>query len=269
METGLAGKVAIVTGGSGGIGLACARALVAEGTRVVLGDVNGEAAAAAAAELGEDAAVAVAVDVTRPEDAQRLVDVALERFGRLDVLVASAGMHRARRLDELSPEEWDLLLAVNLRGVFLTAQAALRVFVPQGSGRIVALGSLASQIGGLAASAAYAASKGGVITLTKSLARYAGPHGITANCINPGIIDSPMTAGWPEEDERAPDREHPARPPGHDRRGRSGGDLPGLRRSLVRQRRPHRRQRRHPDGLRARNWGQTPICTRVQAWQAC
>jgi 3-oxoacyl-[acyl-carrier protein] reductase len=200
MDTGLSGKVAIVTGGSGGIGLACARALVAEGARVVLGDLNAEAAAASAAELGADAAVSAAVDVTRPDDAQRLVDVALERFGRLDVLVASAGVHRNTRLDEVSPEEWDLLLAVNLRGVFLTAQAALRVFVPQRSGRIVALASLASQTGGLAASAAYAASKGGVVTLTKSLARYAGPHNVTANCVNPGIIDSPMTAGWSPED---------------------------------------------------------------------
>jgi 3-oxoacyl-[acyl-carrier protein] reductase len=200
METGLKGKVAVVTGGSGGIGLACARALVAEGARVVLGDMNGEAAEAAAAELGADAAVAVAVDVTRPDDAQRLVDIAIERFGGLDVLVASAGVHRNTPLDKVSPEEWDLLLAVNLRGVFLTSQAALRVFVPQRNGRIVALASLASQTGGLAASAAYAASKGGVVTLTKSLARYAGPHNVTANCVNPGIIDSPMTAGWSAED---------------------------------------------------------------------
>ena len=72
--------------------------------------------------------------------------------------------------------------------------------MPQASGRIVTLGSLAGQVGGLAASAAYAASKGGVIALTKSLARYAGPHGITANCINPGIIDSPMTSGWSDEE---------------------------------------------------------------------
>jgi 3-oxoacyl-[acyl-carrier protein] reductase len=199
MNTGLDGKVAIVTGGSGGIGFACARAFVAEGARVVIGDL-GEAAAASAAELGADVATSATVDVTQPDDAQRLVDVALERYGRLDVLVASAGIHRGTRLDEVSPQEWDTLLAVNLRGVFLTAQAALRVFVPQRSGRIITLGSLASQTGGLAASAAYAASKGGVVTLTKSLARYAGPHDVTANCVNPGIIDSPMTAGWAPED---------------------------------------------------------------------
>jgi 3-oxoacyl-[acyl-carrier protein] reductase len=200
MDTGLDGKVAIITGGSGGIGLACARALSGEGARVVLGDLDAAAVAAAAGELGADVAADAAVDVTRPDDAQRLVDTALERFGRLDVLVASAGIYGATRLDELTGEEWDLLLAVNLRGVFLTAQAALRVFVPQRSGRIVTIGSLAGQVGGLAASAAYAASKGGVIALTKSLARYAGPHGITVNCVNPGIIASPMTAGWPPED---------------------------------------------------------------------
>jgi NAD(P)-dependent dehydrogenase (short-subunit alcohol dehydrogenase family) len=200
MQTGLDGMVAIVTGGSGGIGFACARALAAEGARVVLGDLNADAVAASAAELGAGVAAAATVDVTQPDDAQRLVDVALERFGRLDVLVASAGTHRATRLDELAPEEWDLLLAVNLRGVYLTAQAALRVLVPQRSGRIITLGSLAGQVGGLAASAAYAASKGGVIALTKSIARYSGPHGITANCVNPGIIDSPMTADWSPDD---------------------------------------------------------------------
>src|SRR4029077_4805118 len=124
------------------------------------------AVAASAAELGAEVAAAATVDVAQPGDAQRLVDIALERFGRLDVLVASAGTHRATRLDELAPEEWDLLLAVNLRGVYLTAQAALRVLVPQRSGRIITLGSLAGQVGGLAASAAYAASKGGVIALT-------------------------------------------------------------------------------------------------------
>jgi 3-oxoacyl-[acyl-carrier protein] reductase len=211
METGLDGKVAIITGGSGGIGLASAHALVAEGARVVLADLNAEALATSLAELGEGIAAGAVVDVTRPDDAQLLVDVALETFGRLDVLVASAGVHRETRLDELTPEEWDLLVAVNLRGVFLTAQAALRVFVPQGSGRIIALGSLASQTGGLAASAAYAASKGGVVALTKSIARYCGPYGITSNCINPGIIDSPMTATWPAETRERLSAETPLR----------------------------------------------------------
>jgi len=199
IETSLAGKVALVTGGASGIGLACARELVAAGARVLLGDLDSDGVAAAASALGREAAAGVAADVTRAEDAHRLVDSAIERFGRLDALVASAGVHRATRLDELSPEEWDFLLAVNLRGVFLCAQAALRVLVPQRSGRIVTIGSLAGQVGGLAASAAYASSKGGVIALTKSIARFAGPYGITANCVNPGIIDTPLTAAWPPD----------------------------------------------------------------------
>jgi 3-oxoacyl-[acyl-carrier protein] reductase len=200
MDTGLDGKVAIVTGGSGGIGLASARALAREGARLVLGDLNAGAVGAAAADLGAGVATAVTADVSQPAGAQALVDAALAQYGRLDVLVASAGIYRATRLDEISPDEWDLLLAVNLRGVFLTAQAALRVLVPQRSGRIIALGSLAGQVGGLASSAAYASSKGGVIALTKSLARYSGASGVTINCVNPGVIDSPMTAGWPPEE---------------------------------------------------------------------
>jgi 3-oxoacyl-[acyl-carrier protein] reductase len=86
-----------------------------------------------------------------------------------------------------------------LRGVFLVSQAALAVMIPRRQGRIVNVASLAGQSGGLAAGASYAASKAGVAALTKSIARFAGPHGITANCVNPGIIETPMTAGWPSE----------------------------------------------------------------------
>ena len=153
-------------------------------------------AAVAAEGLGAEA-VGVQADVTKAADAQRLVDEATHRFGRLDVLVAGAGVFDDTPFDELGPDEWDRVLAVNLRGVFLTVQAALRVMIPQRSGRIVTIASLGGQTGGLAASAAYASSKGGVLTLTKSIARYAGPHGVTVNGVVPGIIDSPMTADWP------------------------------------------------------------------------
>jgi NAD(P)-dependent dehydrogenase (short-subunit alcohol dehydrogenase family) len=89
--------------------------------------------------------------------------------------------------------------AVNLRGVFLVAQAALAAMVPRRTGRIVTIASVAGQAGGLFAGAGYSASKGGVIALTKSIARYAGSHGITANCVCPGVIETPMTAAWPDE----------------------------------------------------------------------
>jgi 3-oxoacyl-[acyl-carrier protein] reductase len=196
VETGLAGKIVVVTGGASGIGLACARALAGEGATVVVADLDEEAAARAAEEL---AGHAVTADVSRPEHARRVVEEAVARCGRLDVLVACAGAFHSTPIDRIEPDEWDRIQSVNLRGVFLVAQAALAVMIPQRSGRIVTIGSLAGQVGGLAAGASYAASKAGVAALTKSIARFAGPHGITANCVNPGIIDTPMTANWPPE----------------------------------------------------------------------
>jgi 3-oxoacyl-[acyl-carrier protein] reductase len=152
----------------------------------------------AAEELG-DRAVGVQVDVTRPEDCRRLVAEATGRGDGLDALVTCAGIFHATPFDEITPEEWDRILAVNLRGTFLTCQAAVEAMLPRRSGRIVTIASLAGQTGGLAAGAAYSASKAGVAALTKSIARFAGPHGITANCVNPGVIDTPMTAAWPPE----------------------------------------------------------------------
>lgn len=196
MEIGLAGKSALITGAAGGIGLACARALAAEGARVALADVDPDRVAAAAGEVG---GVAVAGDVSSGDDARRMVAEASERCGPLDVLVACAGVFHATPFDEIGADEWDRIQAVNLRGVFLVAQAALEVMIPRRSGVIVTIGSLAGQAGGLAAGAGYSASKGGVIALTKSIARFAGPHGIRANCVNPGIIETRMTLGWSRE----------------------------------------------------------------------
>jgi 3-oxoacyl-[acyl-carrier protein] reductase len=196
VETGLAGKTAVVTGAASGIGLACSRALAAEGAAVVLADLNEPAAEEAARDLG---GYAVAADVTKPEHARRIVEEAVGRSGSLDVLVACAGVFHATPLDQIEPDEWDRIQEVNLRGVFLVAQAALRAMIPQRSGRIVLIASLAGQTGGLAAGASYAASKAGVAALTKSIARFAGPHGITANCVNPGLIDTPLLASWPSE----------------------------------------------------------------------
>ena len=198
MDTGLAGKTAIVTGAASGIGLSCAVALAREGAKVVLGDIDGESVARAATGIDGDC-VGVRVDVTNPEDCQRLVVEATSRWQTLDVLVTCAGVFHATPFDQITPEEWDRIQAVNLRGTFLTAQAALRVMIPQRSGRIVTIASLAGQSGGIAAGAAYAASKAGVVALTKSIARFAGPHGVTANAVNPGVIDTPMVAAWPPD----------------------------------------------------------------------
>lgn len=198
MDYGLAGKAAIVTGAAGGIGLACCRALVGEGASVVVADLDGTAAGARARELGTTC-VGVGADVANADDAERLVAAAVSAFGRLDVLVTCAGVFHATPLDEITAAEWDSVQAVNLKGTFLVAQAALEVMISRGSGRIVTVASLAGQTGGIGAGASYAASKAGVVALTKSIARFAGPHGITANCVNPGLIETPMLDGWPQE----------------------------------------------------------------------
>jgi 3-oxoacyl-[acyl-carrier protein] reductase len=198
MNSGLEDKVAIVTGAGSGIGLECAAALAREGARVACADLDGEAAELAAARLDGDS-IGIQVDVTREDACARLVEQTTGGLGGLDVLVTSAGIFHATPFDRITAEEWDRIQAVNLKGTFLTCQAALRVMVPNGRGRIVTIASLGGQTGGLAAGASYAASKAGVVALTKSIARYAGPHGVTVNTVNPGVIATPMTASWPPE----------------------------------------------------------------------
>jgi len=200
METGLKDKVAIITGGGGGIGRACALAFADEGCRVVVADVNEVQARAVAAEVGgPERAVAVAVDVTSPESVQALFDATLAAFGQVDVLVNGAGIFHRTPIDELTVREWDQLMAINLRGVFLCSQAALRVMKPRRSGNIINLASMGGQVGGIVAGADYSASKAGVLCFTKSLAKNAGPFGINVNAVNPGVIDTPMTRPWGPE----------------------------------------------------------------------
>ena len=199
MDYGLAGKAAIVTGAAGGIGLACCRALVGEGASVVVADLDGAAAEATGQRPRRRPASGSARTSRTPTMPQRLVEAAVSTFGRLDVLVTCAGVFHATPFDEITAAEWDSVQAVNLKGTFLVAQAALEVMIPRGSGRIVTVASLAGQTGGIGAGASYAASKAGVVALTKSIARFAGPHGINANCVNPGLIETPMLDGWPQE----------------------------------------------------------------------
>ena len=144
-----------MTGAASGIGLACSRALAAEGATVVLADLDGAGAAAAAGPIGGHA---VEADVSQPEEARRVVEEAVALSGQLDVLVASHGIFQGTPLDELGTEEWDRVQAVNLRGVFLLAQAALAAMVPRRTGRIVTIASVAGQAGGLFAGASYASS---------------------------------------------------------------------------------------------------------------
>jgi NAD(P)-dependent dehydrogenase (short-subunit alcohol dehydrogenase family) len=194
----LDGKVVLVTGAAGGLGLACCRLFVAEGARVALSDLDPEALGRAQKETG--GSLIVAADVTNEADTARLVSQTIEELGALDALVAGAGLYQGTPVDAIEMDEWDRIQTVNVRGTFVTVRAALREMIPRRKGSVVTLGSIAGQLGGVQSGAGYATSKAAVIGMTKALARYAGPHGIRVNCVNPGFIESGMGLGMSPDD---------------------------------------------------------------------
>lgn len=202
MKMGLEGRVAAVTGAGSGIGRASALALAAEGCQIVAADLNADAVGDLARKQS-GTLVAIGSDVSTVAGAAAVVDAALSQFGRLDVLVTCAGTYEVGTLDSVDADVWDRVNGVNLRGTYLCARAAIAAMAPRGWGRIVTLSSMAAETGGYSAGPAYVASKAGVIGLTRSLANEGGPHGITANCICPGIIETPMTSVLDEESKRA------------------------------------------------------------------
>jgi 3-oxoacyl-[acyl-carrier protein] reductase len=201
LDLGLSGKVALITGGGGGIGRECALLFAREGADVAISDVKLEPAEAVAREvraLGRRAA-AVQTDVSDEGSVAQLFEAAIHELGAVDVLVNAAGIFQSKPIDDMTAAEWDRVMDVNLKGVFLCSQAALRHMKARRSGAIVSIASLAGQVGGIHAGANYATSKAGVISLTKSLAKNAGPFGIRINCVNPGIIETAMTSPWPPD----------------------------------------------------------------------
>ncbi len=212
----LAGKVAVVTGGAQGIGLAVARAYVAHGASVAVIDVAAEKAEAAAQELDREApgrAVAIGLDVTDEAAMAAAVRTVVERFGRVDCAVANAGVLVLKHAVEMGLEEWRLVIDVNLTGAFITAKAFARAMIGQGDGgRIILTSSLFGTRGGVE-NAAYSASKFGMIGLAQCLAAELAPHGILVNCVGPGQMDTDMIRrlfrdratirGIPEADVRA------------------------------------------------------------------
>ena len=202
MDLGLRGRVVAITGGGGGIGRACALLFAAEGASVAVSDRRLEAARAVADEVERAGARALAVADRRDRPGRRRRGSSTEAsaaLGGVDVLVNGAGIFQSKPIDDMSAEEWDRVLDVNLKGVFLCSQAALRHMKPRGRGAIVSIASLAGQVGGLHAGANYATSKAGVSALTKSLAKNAGPSGVRVNCVNPGPIETAMTEDWPPD----------------------------------------------------------------------
>ncbi len=194
----LRGKVALITGASRGLGRGIALEFARQGARLVLSadrDIEGLAATARAARDLDAEAVEVRGDVSRPGEARAMVDAATAAYGRLDTVVSNAGIEVAAPVADLREEDWDRVLAVNLTGTFLVCKYAIPALLASGGGSIVTMGSVAGVVG-WAADAAYNASKGGVILLTKTIALDYGPRGVRANCICPGSIETEMHRAW-------------------------------------------------------------------------
>jgi 3-oxoacyl-[acyl-carrier protein] reductase len=200
----LAGKVAIVTGGNRGIGLAIARLLAEDGASVVVSGRDAARLEAAVKELESlgAPAMAVAADAAKREDADGLVEATRERFGRIDVLVNNAGITRDQLLVRMKDDDWDQVLDTNLRGVFLMTRAVGKVMMRQKSGRIINIASTAGAMGN-PGQVNYSAAKAGVIGLTKAAGRELAHWNILVNAVAPGLIETDMAASIPAEAREA------------------------------------------------------------------
>ncbi len=196
----LQSKVVLITGGASGIGRETAFLMGAQGADVVIADIQEKAAEAAIAALKASGASArfLKYDALDTAQVRGLVDSVISTFGRIDVLVNCAGICPLAKVPDLAVEEWDRVMAVNLTSTFVASQEALKHMCAAKSGKIVNLASAAGKSGGAAVGAHYAASKAGVICLTKTLAVYGAPFGINVNCVSPGPTETPMTDAWGE-----------------------------------------------------------------------
>lgn len=195
-------KIAIVTGAGSGIGRAIALELARQGSHVVVNDINADYAQSVSREIGAMTrrSLPICADVSDETAVQEMIDAAAEWFGRIDILVNNAGVLAKGPLTETTVEVWDRTFAINLRAVFLCSKAVYPRMLEQGGGVMINIASVAGKRGGgLHGNACYAATKGGVIALTKSIAREGGPHGIRANAIAPALIQTDMLGSMAEK----------------------------------------------------------------------
>ena len=195
------GKVAIVTGAAQGIGKTIALLFAAKGASLVLCDINLEAAEKTAREIEEKGGKCLALksDVSNFQDAEKIIKQAVEHFGSLDILINNAGITRDNVLLRMKEEQWDQVMAVNLKGTFNFTRAAIKVMMRKKRGKIINIASITGMMGN-AGQANYSASKAGVIGFTKAIAREYADRGITVNAVAPGFIATAMTEAIPERE---------------------------------------------------------------------
>ena len=200
----LAGKTAIISGAAGprGIGFATAKTFAAQGARVAIVDIDGKAAAAAAAELGTGH-LGVSCDVTNRADCDRAVGEVVKAFGKIDILINNAGVTQPVKVWDIAEADWDRIQDVNLKGVLFLSQAAMPHMRAAKSGAIACMSSVSAQRGGgILGGAHYSAAKAGVLGLAKAMARELGGDGIRVNCVTPGLIQTDINAGKISDEKR-------------------------------------------------------------------
>ncbi len=194
----LAGQTAVITGGAQGLGFAIAELFIAEGARVVIGDINLAATQEAAEQLGgADVARAVKCDVTSHTDVDALVDTAIEQFGRFDIMVNNAGITRDATLRKMTEDEFDQVISVHLKGTWNGLKKAASIMREQNSGAIVNMSSISGKVG-MIGQTNYSAAKAGIVGMTKAAAKELAHLGVRVNAIQPGLIRSAMTEAMPQ-----------------------------------------------------------------------